>query len=273
MTQNHRSAAKARRLALSLLLAVGTCCAVSGSIGADPGYSLANAIFTRDAGADLAMVGKMTLRTAKGKERTREFVIYQRDTPSGLAATLIRFNSPASIRNTALLDDPREDGLWLYLPALDRVRRISSSNRGGRFVNTQLYYEDLRARHPGDDIHELVGDREYEGVSTQLLQSIPRDKSKSVYSKRLTWVHPELLLPLRVDLYEGSEQASKRLLVKRIDEIQGVWTITRSVMENLATGESTVMTFTAVRYDQGLPHDLFTTSSLKNPTLESSYRP
>ena len=38
------------------------------------------------------------------------------------------------------------DDQWLYLPALKRVKRISSDNRSGAFVGSEFAYEDLSSQ-------------------------------------------------------------------------------------------------------------------------------
>jgi outer membrane lipoprotein-sorting protein len=204
----------------------------------------------------------MELISAKGLTRTRELSIFQLNNPEGEATTLIRFASPASIAGTALLDSPEADGMWIYLPALNRARRVSSSNGGGSFVNSQFFYEDLKQRHPNDDHHVFAEPGNYEGIDTVTLVSTPQDPDESAYTARKSWIHPELLLPLRIDFYEDDSEPSKRLEVLQIDEIQGFWTVMASRMTDLRTMDTTTISVNAVRYNQNLPNNLFTTNSL-----------
>jgi len=234
------------------------------------GDSLAWAIYRRDNGRDSVVSGTMSLTTAKGRSRTRDLRIFQRTQTDGQETTLIRFATPASIAGTALLNSPGSNDMWIHLPALDRTRRISSSSSGGRFVNSQYFYEDLKERHPGEDRHTLIEGGDYEGIETLILVSEPKDPEESVYSLRRSWIHPEVLLPLRVDFYEDDDEPSKRLEVLEINEIEGYWTVMVSQMTDLRTMDRTTITVNAVRYNQNLPENLFTTTTMG---VRSAYLP
>jgi hypothetical protein len=239
----------------------------SPSYQLDAGAQLALQVFARPDGIDTTSDSTMTLTLASGIVRQRTLTTYQRDVGDN-EQVLIRFRDPASIRDTGLLVDTAYDGMWLFLPALDRVRRISSSNRGGRFVQSQVYYEDLQLRHPREDRHRLLDDDLYQGIPTKVLESVAIDASGSVYTKRVSWIHPETLVPLRIEFYEGEDTPSKRFEVLRLDEIQGYWTVTDSLMTDLERGDSTQITVNSIQYDTGLPESLFSTSALANPAAD-----
>jgi hypothetical protein len=218
----------------------------------------------------------MTLRAPRSRERVREFFTYRGDFDDGEVRTLTRFVAPANIAGTGLLVHSHageSDDQWLYLPALKRIRRVSGENRGGRFVQSGIYYEDLQDRRPEEDRHRIVGTGDYEGVQTTLLESTPVDPAASAYSKRLSWVHPQLLLPLRIDYYQGGEQPVKRLEVRRVDNIENYWTVTESVITHLETGEETVIENLTTSYDEALPEELFSTRALTDNRVEEDLRP
>ena len=231
----------------------------------EPAAALAEQVAYRLRGVDFSSRGTMTLNLANGLQRVREFSTFCRQANEVDEQVLIRFYASANIRNTGLLVDAASDGVWLFLPALKRVRRISSSTRGGRFVQSQLYYEDLQARLPSEDSHRLLEDGNYQGIPTRVLESVPAEPASSVYTKRVSWIHPDFLVPLRVDFYEGGAEPSKRLEVLRLDEIQGYWTVTDSMMTDLEGGASTRITVDTIRYDIGLAEDMFTTTALASP--------
>jgi len=111
------------------------CCGVllACSALADEGLALAQKVYDRPNGRDLTMLGRMVL-TEKGRApRIRELVMYRLDQSGGETANLIRFLDPEDIARTGLLRLDKADGRsdqWLYLPALDRVRCISSIRKG-----------------------------------------------------------------------------------------------------------------------------------------------
>ncbi len=243
----------------------------------DAGMALAMDVYQRPDGDDAATRGSMILREEGRSPREREMVTLRLDRGDDETRSLIRFNSPADIRDTALLmhDHARDTtDQWLYLPALDRTRRIASDRRGGRFVSSDFFYEDLQNRHPSQDINRLTGTETIDGVETSRLESIPRDDGEeSVYSKRVSWVHEETRIPIRVDFYQGGEQPAKRLEVQRVERHQGYWTVMSSIMTDLESGHRTELRVDSVVYDQGIPDSLFVTEALRDAAAADVYLP
>lgn len=256
---------------LMLMLAVG------GAVRADNAADLAQRVFDRPNGRDMTTLGRMVL-TEKGRApRIRELVTYRLDKSGGETANLIRFLDPEDIAGTGLLSIDRTDGetdQWLYLPALDRVRRISGDRKGGRFVGSDLYFEDLQERKPSRDRHRLLGRQSENGILCEVLESVSVDPDDSVYKKRVSWIDPATAIPQRIDYYESSSASpSKRWVLRARKRNQGYWTLTDSRMIDLETGHETRMVIDVVLYDQKLPAKLFTTQALADEGLESDYRP
>ena len=240
------------------------------------GAALAQRVYDRADGRDAAARFTMTLIAANSTPRQRLAYSFRRDGENGEIKSLLRFVDPADIRDTGLLVHSRPDGSsdqWLYLPALDQVRRIASDRRGGRFVGSDIYYEDLEDRRPDRDRHRLLGQEQIEGLPTLVLESVPIDAAKSAYRKRVAWIHEPTLLPLRVDFFESDDKPSKRLTMHKMEQIQGYWTVTDSTMTDLASGHQTRITVQTVRYDQNLPASLCTTQTLADPAVDAALRP
>lgn len=241
------------------------------------GRKLAQAVYDAPNGDDFASRAVMTL-TEKGREpRKREMYTLRIDRGGGERWLLSRFSKPSDIKGVGLLtrDYPGdENDQWLYLPALDRVRRVSSSRKGGRFVGSDLFFEDLRDREVDMDRHRLKGTGKLGKLSTKVLVSEPVDPGNSVYNRRISWIHPKTLIPLRIDYYQSrSKKPVKRLMVKRIKRIQGFWTVLDSTMTDLRTGHKTRITQKAVKYNQGIPKRLFTSQALADESAETRFRP
>ncbi|MDO9468756.1 MAG: outer membrane lipoprotein-sorting protein [Thiobacillus sp.] len=259
-----------RFLLLALLLA-------AGPVHADSALELAQKVYDRPNGRDLTTLGRMVL-TEKGRApRIREIVTYRLDKDGGETANLIRFVYPEDIAGTGLLSIDKADGdteQWLYLPALDRVRRISSDRKGGRFVGSDLYFEDLQERKPSKDNHRLLGKQTENGILCDVIESVPVDPKDSAYSKRISWIDAATAIPQRVDYFEkNADTPSKRWLLRGKKRNQGYWTLTDSRIIDLSSGHETRMVVDVVLYDQRLPAKLFTSQALADESLESEYRP
>jgi hypothetical protein len=250
---------------------------ISSAAAADDGKELAQAVYGRAAGADLTTVSRMELLEKGRAPRVRELIAYRAKRTGGETAHLIRFTEPTDVTGTGLLSVDKADGSneqWLYLPALDRVRRIAGDRKGGRFVGSELYYEDLQDRHPSRDRHRLLGKDTVEGVPCELLESVPLDKADSVYRKRVSCIDRTTALALRVDYYELDDATpSKRWLLVAKKKHKAYWTVTDSRMIDLASGRETRMVVEEALYDRKLPAKLFTSQTLADENLEAEYRP
>lgn len=259
------------------LLACACALLVSAAHARDPGTELAQQVYDRPDGRDQSVRLRMTLTEPGHAPRNRLFYSYRLDEGGGQVRSLARFLEPADVAGTGLLtlDEPDEEtAQWLYLPALKRERRISGSRKGGRFVGSDLYFEDLRDRPVARDRHRITGEDEVMGVACEVLESVPVAADNSVYDRRESCIHRETLLPLRIDYFEGGKgRPSKRLTVSRIKRIQGFWTVMESRVTDLASGHETRLAVEGVAYDQGLPATLFSIQALTDPSRDVPYRP
>src|SRR5210317_147126 len=87
----------------------------------------------RDDGDNQTADMEMILIDKRGNQRVRKIATFSKDKgPDGLR--LMFFEHPADVKDTAFLtydyDDPeRDDDQWLYLPALRKTKRITSSDK------------------------------------------------------------------------------------------------------------------------------------------------
>lgn len=270
----------------SLCLSGSVRCLLAGVVGllyilsarADPaGERLAQQVYDRDNGKDATSLVTMTL-TEKGRSpRLRKMITYRQDKKAGEVSTLIRFTEPADISGTGLLtlDTPTGDSnQWIFLPAMERVRRIDSNRKGGRFVNSDYYYEDLRDRKVAHDTHRLVARETISGVACDILESVPVEPGSSVYKKRITWIDLATFIPMRIDFYEKrDDRPGKRWLLEKKARIQGYWTLLDSTLTDLDSGHQTRLTVEKILYDRRLPTRLFSSQALEDEDFEQEYRP
>lgn len=246
----------------------------------DAALKLAQAVHARPVGRDITTLSRMELTERGRAPRVRELVTYRLDKGEGETANLMRFLEPEDIAGTGLLGVSKADGTsdqWLFLPALDRVRRIAGDRKGGRFVGSDLYFEDLQERKPSQDRHRLLGKETLAGAAgaaCEVLESVPVNADNSVYLRRVSWIDPQTLLVLRVDYFERDEsRPSKRWLAAQRRRIQNIWTVTDSLMSDLNSGHETRLLVHKAIYDRRLPARLFSARALGDEQLESEFRP
>ncbi len=184
--------------------------------------------------------------------------------------TLIRFVAPADVHDTAYLtwsyDDPaREDDMWVYLPSESLVRRISGGGKKGAFMRSDLANEDIEDRAVDDDVHTLLGSKTVSGALCHIVESVPRKELKkdTNYSKRVQYIRQDIFLPVRIEYYDKRERLLKIGTHGGFEEIDGIWTITKSIVETPARKTRTLFQRQDIVYNQGLDDSLFLKSNLQ----------
>ncbi len=234
---------------------------------------LAVKIYHRPNGDDSIQTGKMILIDKGHKPRIRVSTTYTQDKIPGEVKTLIRFSKPTEVKHTSLLGIDKvgkNNTQWLFLPALKRVRKISADRKNGKFVGSDIYYQDMQDRNPNEDNHKLLGTQKIKGVSCQLLQSTPKPGSNYLYSKRIACIHLKSLLPLNAEFYINDELVKTWKTVK-LKKIQGFWTITESLITATESGHITRLITEKISYNQGLPDSLFSQQILEDPGSEQQF--
>ncbi|SDB58314.1 Protein of unknown function [Desulfonatronum thiosulfatophilum] len=229
------------------------------------GRELAQRVHDRDVGQDSQSRVVMELISPGSQRRVREMTMLTKE-DGPIRKSFIRFTAPADIRGTGFLSI--EDGRgsteqFIFLPALNRTRRIAASQKGRSFVNTDFTYEDMERRPVDESEHQLAGSEDLEGVAVWILESRPKPDSDSLYGLLRIWVAQELDVPLKIDYFDKQDQHIKQYRVLRLEDIQGIWTETEVVMEDLTSGHSTILATKEIEYNLGLADSLFTQQNLE----------
>lgn len=214
-------------------------------------------------------IGKatFTLVNKDGDQRVRRTTGYTKLEPNGIDnKRTVRFLSPADINGTATLlieHAGRDDDLWIYLPALKKVRRLSASNKKDSFVGTEFSYGDVIGHRPEEWNHVLLREEPLDGEACYLIESVPKNetvKSNSGYSKRISWIRKDNFVAARVDYWDLGGELLKRITASDIRPVgkSAKWQPMRSEAVNLQTGYKTIISFEEFKADQGVGDDYFT---------------
>ncbi len=185
----------------------------------------------------------MTLINANGQRSERKMRMSVLEKEEG-DKSLMEFLSPADVKGTKFLNyehSDRDDDQWLYLPALKRTKRISSSNKSGAFMGSEFSYEDLSAFNV--DKYRYSGDAKaltLEGVAMFESERIPKDEN-SGYIKQVSWVDAENFLVRKVDYYDRKNSLLKTAVFEDYKKIGGVWRMGKITMMNHQNDKQTVL--------------------------------
>lgn len=207
---------------------------------------------------------RMTITDAQGRSRTRDFAIVRRDvTDGGDQDYAVLFSRPADLRNTVFLVRKHvdsDDDRWLYLPGLDLVNRIAAGDKRTSFVGSHFVYEDVSGRGLEEDMHELVETTD----SHYVVRNTPLDEGAE-FTHWTVWIDKETFLPRRMDYVDETGEVYRRIEALEVEEVGGHPTVTVMRVQDLRSGGETVSEFSDVRYDVGIPEDVFTERTLRNP--------
>jgi len=218
-------------------------------------------VYNRPTGKEMEATLTMTLINANGDERVRVIKQYIKDFGK-VEKKIMFFVSPADVRNTSFMnwsyDDPnKDDDQWIYLPALKKVKRISSDSKGDYFMGSDFTYDDLGDRKPEEDNHKILREETLEGEPCYVIESTPKDEDY-MYSRTVTWVVKGKWYGLKRDFYDEDGEYLKTLKINKVEKIKGYWIITRTEMHNVQKNHTTRMALTDVKIDSGIKDSMFT---------------
>ncbi|MBC8316359.1 MAG: outer membrane lipoprotein-sorting protein [Desulfobulbaceae bacterium] len=220
------------------------------------------------AGDDGRSEVQMTITDSQGRTRNREFVILRRDEVDGGEQTFyVYFQKPSDVRKTVFLVHKhidRDDDRWMYLPALDLVKRIAASDKRTSFVGSHFLYEDVSGRTITEDDHELIE----ETAAFYVLQSTPKDAGSVEFSSYTIWIDKKTYLPMKAEYLNKEGKKYRIVEALEVKDIQGLPTVVKSRVDDLDSGGNTVTEFKEVKYNIGLEETIFTERYLRRPPRE-----
>jgi outer membrane lipoprotein-sorting protein len=223
------------------------------------------------AGDDGRTVVQMTLEDKGGKTRGRKFIMARKDYEEGGSQKYYTyFLEPADVQRTSFMvwkEKAKDDSRWIYVPAVDLVKRISAKDKGSSFVGSDFSYEDVSGRDWTDDAHVLLREDALDGAAVWVIESRPKASGDS-FARKVTWIDKEKMLPVREEYYDAKDRHTRTFRAEKIEAIGGYVTVTRRSMTDEIKGRRTVVEFAGIAYDVGIADDTFTERALKAPPAD-----
>ena len=255
-----------RKLWLTLLL-ISLSFGVSAETPEEKGYAIALEIDQRDTGwHDEVSSVKMILRNAHGESSVRENRMKMLEVDGDGDKTLIIFDNPRDLAGTAFLTfahSRKPDEQWMYLPALKRVKRISSSNKSGPFLGSEFAYEDISSEEVDKYSYKYLRDEVLSGKDSFVMERYPEYKH-SGYKRQVVWVDKEIYRILKIDYYDRKNSLLKTLTFHDMKfYLDKFWRPSIMEMVNHQTKKSTTLEWTERQFNTGLTSRDFDRNSLK----------
>ena len=249
---------------------------------------IARRVHDRDTGRDSRSTFRMKLVDRRGRVRERAMALLALrgrgkpgvpDTAPDGDRLLVRFTHPNDIRGTAFLvwEHPSsEDERFLYLPSLGRVRRIAGAETQESFAGSDFTYEDIGGRELDEYTYALLDENASwsgpGGAARPLdaardrpawrLESRRKDASAE-FPRVVSLVLKDSFVVVQADIYNKRNEKQKVYTIRRLEQIEGVWTTMDVEMTNAIEKSRTELVTEAVDYNVGLKESDFSRRELE----------
>ena len=207
----------------------------------------------------------MILKNSQGVKSVRKLEIKKLEGKNG-DKSILTFLYPNDIKGTKLLSFEqiaKDDKQWLYLPALKRIKRISSRNKSGSFMASEFSYEDISSQnyknfsYDGDAEKIIIDDKEFFKIIR-----VPKDKN-SGYSKQIIYIDTSTYLASFGEYFDKQKRLLKKIYFKDYQLLDGVWRVKEILINNTQNLKSSTLTWDEDAIKVKIPKKEFTKRALR----------
>jgi outer membrane lipoprotein-sorting protein len=212
---------------------------------------------------------QMIITNKQGQTRERLFNIVRKDVQDGGDQKyFVYFQRPADVRRMSYMVHKhtaagKDDDRWLYMPAMDLVKRIAAGDKRTSFVGSDFLYEDVSGRGLDEDTHELVETTD----AFYVVKNVPKKLETVEFGHFNVSIDRKTFVPMKMEFYDREGKLYRTIESKKVEEIQGFPTVTVSLVQDLKSGSKTEMTFSNIKYDIGIG-EIFEERYLRKPPQE-----
>jgi hypothetical protein len=209
----------------------------------------------------------MVIHTQRGEEKTRDLDVKLMRNAAGLQRALISFRSPVEVAGTAFLVLERPEGnpdQYLFLPALKKVRRIAAGQATDSFMGSDFTYLDLSPLPQGSANqveYKKLANQDVGGQPAFVIEAIAKIPG-SPYSKVITSIHRDHLVPLRIEFFDQLGKPLKVVMMKKLKKVEGKLIPVEMEMRNQQKNSWTTLALNELNLKIKLSEEEFTPESL-----------
>ncbi len=209
---------------------------------------------------------KMELINAHGdvvkRKMTMEILEGKNDGDKSLSV----FSWPADVNGTKLLTwthKKRDDDQWLYLPALKRIKRISSRNKSGSFMGSEFAYEDLASQEVEKYRYRFLKEEKFKDRDCWKMERFPVDK-RSGYKRQVVWSDKGYMNPVKIEYFDRKNELLKHALFKGYKKYGKYWRFGEIEMSNVQTKKRSVLRWENRKLGAEVDEEDFTADALED---------
>jgi len=265
-TAGGRMSSKLLALASAAAVAVLVALASSGSAAKDGDKDVSardileksqDKQFPKNAISEITMI----LISKGGQQRERKILTKRKDYGNGEAKSVAYFLSPADVKGTAFLvwqHKSQENDLFIYLPALKKIRRIASDQKHQSFMGSDFSYSDMEQRNLDEADHKILREEKVGESACWVIESVPKASSDSQYGKILSWIRKEDYNPQKIEFYDKNKALMKVMTVQKIGPVGEMVLPLHFTMDAVQKDHKTEIIVDSMQFNADIPDSEFT---------------
>ncbi len=205
----------------------------------------------------------MIAHDRSGGQRTLQAKMYWRLDDDGFSNVMIKVAAPRDLSGSSYLvvEKAERDDMFMYLPAVQRVRRIVGNMKTKPLWGTDLSYEDIKQLQGvalGGSLSRLDDATKVER-EMYVIQTVYEESEESAYGRVVTNIDKVTCMPLQVDFYDREENAVKMLVIKpdTLLEMDGRWQMQDLDMQDLHSKTHTEIKIEEISSDESISGRVF----------------
>ncbi|MBN2350405.1 MAG: outer membrane lipoprotein-sorting protein, partial [Bacteroidales bacterium] len=217
----------------------------------------------------MEMVSTFKIYDARGSERVRQITTATKKFGE-VNKTLIKFISPADVKGTAMLIydyKNKDDDMWIYMPALRKIRRIVSTEKGKNFMGSEFTNADMSKPNMNDFEYKIIGTAALEGKTCWKIESVCNNDDIAAdngFSKKVSYIEKETYLCHKVEFYDYEGSLFKTQLIQDFrKQPNGKYFAYRMEMKNEQNGRKSVLLVDKFQIGSNLQEGSFTPAMLE----------
>jgi outer membrane lipoprotein-sorting protein len=218
----------------------------------------------------MEMTSTLKIMDDKGRERTRKMEITTREF-SGVVKTLVKFKEPAEIRGTTMLIydySGKPADMWIYMPALRKVRRIVSDEKAKSFMGSEFSNSDLSVPETENFDYKILSAEQIEGSDCWKIEASCKNENVSQengYSKRRMWIDKGSFLTRKMEFYDLKGELHKVQQFTNYRKLPNgkyfAWSMEK---DNVQNGRKSFMIVEKFGESTSVPESMFSTAMMSN---------
>lgn len=192
------------------------------------------------------------------------------------------FTAPAQVKGLgslawSYLDPNRDQDVWLWLPSLKKIRKVSAAQSDDSFLGADFTVEDISTRRFEDETYKLVKEDNFQGYTSEftnkayykdtpcyVIEATPK-RANWYYAKRLVWIDKNYGTNIYEEKYDANGKKFMYLFRwYEVFNVDGKEYPLQMFLEgkDLGSGHKTVIINETAEIDKGLPEEEFTEAAL-----------